>query len=82
MLRFPVVVAPIVLSLAGACAAQTAATAPAKGALQASSSLRLVSRVVTKDGPGFHGAIYAEPTGGRLINPSAHPPFPSPLLSP
>lgn len=33
-----------------------------------SSRLRMVSRIVAKDPPGFHGAIYAERTGVRMVN--------------
>jgi hypothetical protein len=36
-----------------------------------SSSLRIVSRVVTKDSPPIHGAIYAERTGVRMLNVGA-----------
>ena len=71
MLRSTVVVAPMTLCLSCLCAAQTAEPGRAKDIGRESSSLRIVSRIVTKDRSGFHGAIYAEPTGGRMINPSA-----------
>ncbi len=71
MPRSPIVVAPTVLCWSWVCAAQTAEMSSANDTPEASLRLRLVSRVVTKDRPGFYGAIHAEPTGGRLINPSA-----------
>ncbi len=45
-----------------------AASEPSTQPGRESSSLRLVGREVAKNSPPFHGAIYSEPTGVRLVN--------------
>lgn len=71
MLRCLAFVAPTWLCASWLCVAQTTGPRRAGEERQESSRLRVISRAVTEAQPGFHGAIYAERTGDRLVNPSA-----------
>ncbi len=70
MFRSLAYVAAMLLAPSWVGAGRTIAAEPTSGrhSDQESSGLRIVSRIVTKDRPGFHGATYTEPTGRCLLS--------------
>ncbi|MBN1343297.1 MAG: exo-alpha-sialidase [Phycisphaerae bacterium] len=70
MPRYLTLAATMTMTLSLHLAGQTTTPADAKDIGRESSSLRIVGRTVSRERSAFDGAIYAEPTGTRMIDAS------------